>query len=387
MEKSFRQKQVELSFRRFRDFASDVFDSDFHTFDSRFDILVHHCENDEVMKIITSQLKEIDTNFQEWWERAQNTGGSMIGSKQLSLPIDERKRDALMYQLILKIQNKKINFAQFCMDYFGETNYNAMIVAFNDGILRPLIRSIIYKLEEISDEITRVLSKQQDVPTRMFLVYQDYSVNVGDGNVISAEVVGHKHDSSVNMGDGNVIQEAAIGEGAKFVKISEGEKQFNKAPGDIGLIETISKLLINHLGFWKTIFLDIIALLGGLFGIPIGLVSSFNIPSNSFTNAIPIGFLPRFPEYSSPILIGGFLSFIVFIIISDSIQYYRTSRCPNCGRDFALREYKPRKVHDVEAVDAVYRQEKRYKECRFCHDKFITNHFYEIPYKKSDSDD
>jgi hypothetical protein len=187
MEVSFTQKQVAGSFRRFNDFASDVFHSDFHTFDTRFDIFIHHCENDDVMKVVTSQLKGIDVHFKDWWERGQATGGSFAGSKEFHLPVDEIERDALLYQLILKIHNREIEFSNFCMDYFRDTNYDLMIQNFNSAILIILVRSIGYRLEEILEAIKTDLSDRQDVPITMLFVYQNNPIHIGNGNVFSGD--------------------------------------------------------------------------------------------------------------------------------------------------------------------------------------------------------
>jgi hypothetical protein len=198
---AFKQKSVEISFRKFNDYASDVIHSDYNTFDTRFNIFIHHCETDPIMKIITSQLKQMDVNFQQWWSEGHQTMGSMIGSAQFSLPLDETLRDALLYQLLLKIQSGEIKFVTFCMDFFGETNYNLLINSFNRAVFKPLVRSIGYKLEEISDSIATELQIKQEVPINMFYVYNDYTVTMGSDNEFGGDAV--------------------IGGGAAFVKKEE----------------------------------------------------------------------------------------------------------------------------------------------------------------------
>ena len=161
METYFKRKEVEISFRKFSDYASDVINSDFHTFSTRFKIFIHLCETDPVLKIITIQLKETDVGFQKWWENSQNTGGSMLGSKEINLPVDEDLRDALLYQLLLKFHSKEIDFMSYCLDYFGETNFDMMVHSFISAIFLPLVRSINYKLEEIAESIETELQPQE----------------------------------------------------------------------------------------------------------------------------------------------------------------------------------------------------------------------------------
>jgi len=161
---------------------------------------------------------------------------------------------------------------------------------------------------------------------------------------------------------------------------------YNVAPPNIRNIETIAKILINRLGKRGTIILDLITIIGTFLGIPIGFNSVLNTPSNAFTKNTIIEFIPKFPEFALIVLILGFLSFFAFLIITYALIYYQTSRCQNCGRDFALVEYKPRKRRDTDTFDAIHRQETQYTECRYCHDKKEFTDFFEFRKKKEQND-
>lgn len=196
----FDKKRVELSFRKFSDYASDVLSSNYHTFDTRFNILLNHCENDVIMSIISNQLKSIDAHFDEWWEKGMSTGGSFVGSKQFDLPVDETERDSLLYQFCLKINDRSLNFSRFCLDFFGATNFDEMVWAFNDAIVKPMVRSINYKLEEIMYDIKQNSESDQDIPIKFLYVYQDFSTLIN--------------------GDVEISGDGAIGEGSKIEKKS-----------------------------------------------------------------------------------------------------------------------------------------------------------------------
>ena len=148
-------KKIIHNIRRFSDLSFDLKMSNYNTFQTRFDSFVYFCENDDVMKIVSSGLKNADVHFDDWWNNGQNTnsGGPASGSKQFTLPFDDLEKDALLYQLILKIFERKIDFMQFCRDYFGETNYIGMIFEFKQAILNPLIRSMEYRLKELLIEL------------------------------------------------------------------------------------------------------------------------------------------------------------------------------------------------------------------------------------------
>lgn len=142
-------EKYKQSIRKFEDIRLELETSNSKTFQTRFDRFVYFCENDEILKVISSRLKENpNANFDDWWEKGQKTGGQMIGSKEFSLPFDEDERDAILYQLVLKIFEKKITLSRFCMDFFGTTNLNIMVYDFIGAVLEPLNRSIRYQLEE-----------------------------------------------------------------------------------------------------------------------------------------------------------------------------------------------------------------------------------------------
>lgn len=197
MPDKFDQKKVDISFRKFKDFASDVLSSDRNTFNTRFNIFLHYCENDEVLSIITKQLKNIDVHIDEWWEEGLKSGGSFSGSCEFKLPLDETERDALLYQFSLKINSKQISLQIFFLKFFGSSNYDEMVYVFNDAIIRPLERSIAYKLEEITYEVNKLYDGYQDIPTKVFYVYQDYSTIISGDVQIKGDGV---------IGDGSTIE-------------------------------------------------------------------------------------------------------------------------------------------------------------------------------------
>ncbi len=174
MSDGFNKKIIELSFRKFKDYSSDVIGSDHNTFDNRLNIFIYFCENDSVMKVITNQLKAIDTGFDEWWESINSSGGgSMIGTKNFNLPVDEEVRNALLYEFTIEINKEEIDLKRFAIDFFGKTNFNDMIGSFNDAVFYPMVRSIGYKIEEIMDSIEKEYKNMESIPEKVMFVYQN----------------------------------------------------------------------------------------------------------------------------------------------------------------------------------------------------------------------
>jgi hypothetical protein len=201
MEEKFDRKQVEISFRKFNDYAVYLLSSSYNLFNTRFNIFLNHCETDEVMSVICNQLKNTDVNVDEWYEKGRSTGGSFVGSCQFDLPVDETERDALLYKLCIKVNKREIDLFGFCIEFFGDGNFDAMVEEFKEAIVRPMVDSIGYKLEEITYEAEIELEKDDRyIPVNIFYVYQNYSTNVN--------------------GDINTKGDAAIGEGASIEKKS-----------------------------------------------------------------------------------------------------------------------------------------------------------------------
>lgn len=198
MEEKYERKKVELSFRRFNDFADDVLSSEYNTFDSYLNIFINHCENNEIMSIICSQLKYDMSILDKWW--SENDMGGFLGQtggKKLNLPIDENNRDALLYQICLKVNTREIDLLSFCIR-FTNCSPDEAVYFFNKIVLRPMVRSINYKLEEIMYDIETDLRNERYIPITVFNVYQDFSTTVN--------------------GDVNTEGDSAIGKGASIEK-------------------------------------------------------------------------------------------------------------------------------------------------------------------------
>lgn len=58
MNQKYDHKKIERSFRRFRDYSEDLLNSDYNTFSNNLNIFIDFCENDEIMRIISAQLKK-----------------------------------------------------------------------------------------------------------------------------------------------------------------------------------------------------------------------------------------------------------------------------------------------------------------------------------------
>lgn len=176
MNEMYDHKKIERAFRRFRDYSETLVNSNSKTFSNNLNIFINFCENDEIMHIISTQLKsKKNVEINRWYKDFQKTGGSFIGSKKYVLPTNEEDRISLLYKLLLKIHSNEIDFQRFCIDAYGKTNFNDMVWAFNDAISRPLIRDLGYRL----DDIIETTNNDLEVPVGKLVIIQtgDRSVN------------------------------------------------------------------------------------------------------------------------------------------------------------------------------------------------------------------
>jgi polyhydroxyalkanoate synthesis regulator phasin len=233
MNQIYDHKKIKRSFRRFRDYSEDLLDSNSKTFSNNLNIFINFCENDEIMRIVSAQLKSNkNVNINRWYSDFQKTGGALIGSKEYVLPTNEEDRISLLYLLLLKIHSDEISFQRFCMDAYGKTNFNEMIGAFNDAISRPLIRDLGYRL----DEIIETTNSDLEVPIGKLVIIQtgDRSINtIALGENIKQTVISQNSelDELVNKLCNEILNSGEIPEEEKedlMIDVDTIKKQLAK---------------------------------------------------------------------------------------------------------------------------------------------------------------
>jgi hypothetical protein len=236
MNQTYDHKKIEHSFRRFRDYSKDLLNSNSKTFSNILNIFIDFCENDEIMRIVSAQLKSnknVDIN--RWYSDLQKTGGLVIGSKDV-LPTNEEDRISLLYQLLSKIDSDEISFLGFCIVVYGKTNIktnvNEMALAFNDTFSRPLIRDLGYRL----DEIIKTTNSDVSVPLEKLIIIKtgDKSVNtIAIGENIKQTVISQSSelDELVNKLAYEILNSSEIPEEEKgdlMIDVDTIKKQLAK---------------------------------------------------------------------------------------------------------------------------------------------------------------
>lgn len=190
---TFSRREVTRSFRKFNDCVTDLFAAVFQTWGDAFTHLIHHCENDPVMRVVTEPLRaNTAVNAKEWYQKAVASRGSMVGSGRYTLPTDDDERTALLYHFLLLVETGEVDYFQFCITFYGTSKGQDAVATFNREIVQKFTREVSYRLAEVTSDIGDVA----EVPREAMLVFhyhantrQEHSMNF-HGPVQGANVAG-----------------------------------------------------------------------------------------------------------------------------------------------------------------------------------------------------
>ncbi len=174
---TFTQREVHRSFRKFNDLVDDLMSAKFQTWGNTMTRLVTHCETDPVMQVVTQPLKtDPRVNARKWWDDAVASVRGMVGSGDYTLPADDDERTALLYQVLLVLENENVDFSQFCISVYGHTNYQDMVDTFNRELVYKFTREVSYRLDEVAHDT----AGQQEISRDAIVVFHhhDYSTTI-----------------------------------------------------------------------------------------------------------------------------------------------------------------------------------------------------------------
>jgi hypothetical protein len=156
MTTQYRAGEIRRSLQRFSDFANDLLASDYNTFEDRLNLLISFCESDAVFANIHKQLMNFEAiDFDAWIKERFATMGGMSGSGELLFPTNLEARMSVMYQLLVAVRDKRIDWMQFGITFFAtdSTRYDEYIYTFNEAITRPLVRELSYRLRDMEESL------------------------------------------------------------------------------------------------------------------------------------------------------------------------------------------------------------------------------------------
>lgn len=193
--------EIRRSLQRFRDYSSDFINSDFNTFDDRFNLFISFCKSDKVFSVIHNQLISLpEKDFDEWYKNVSSSGGSVVGSGRLVFPVTIDDRISIMYRLLLKIHSGEIRVHGFWLKFFAvsSTRIEDQIFAFSDAVIQPLVRELEYKLVEIEENLPE--DNKEQVSSSIIQVINagnNFTQQIMQGNQNSQSVVQNKIDPKI----------------------------------------------------------------------------------------------------------------------------------------------------------------------------------------------
>jgi hypothetical protein len=122
----------------------------------------------------------------------------------------------LFYQLLLAINQGKIDWREFGLMAYGETHFPTMITSLNAEILRPFIRDAGYKLDEISEK----LENSERIDAQDLRVFQNYGVVVHGNMQGSMAATNH---SQIRQSSASYTDQSSLTKGIESLRGFLGE--------------------------------------------------------------------------------------------------------------------------------------------------------------------
>jgi len=198
----FTGQQVKLAFQKFRDISIDLQGSRYQTWNDNLRHLIAHCENDQVMKAVTTSLSvHPDVNFALWYQTFLASCRSMMGTNRYYLPTNDDQKTALLYQFLVEIASGNINVFTFCLQAYAKKNGQEAIDAFNAEIVTKFVRSVSYRINALDNELGD--ERQVDPSALTFINYGTYqavqggihSSVVAAGSTVSGNTIAYNQES------------------------------------------------------------------------------------------------------------------------------------------------------------------------------------------------
>ncbi|HPR42167.1 MAG TPA: hypothetical protein PK718_06435 [Candidatus Methanofastidiosa archaeon] len=186
-------EQFEASYKRYRDFLDNVLSANHKDFGQHLRIFLIFFENDIIFRPIAQQIKSHpNVNIDLWWQTAQKSTSSFVGSGDFVLPDDENERLSLLYQLCMAINTGKIQLNSIAMTLFYGRGYDEWVDKFNNHILKPMLKLLDYKIDEIEKILRKEHKRKEEINEQQYRRYINQSIyiygnsygNVATGNAV-----------------------------------------------------------------------------------------------------------------------------------------------------------------------------------------------------------
>lgn len=202
-EQGFKRRDVEHSFRAFKDLVDDLTIATSGTWSDVFTRLVHHCLHNRVMKVVTKSLRnEPSPAIVQWCNDCIQKG-------VVRLPTDERERLSRLFGLLVAVyhgvvdKSAEFDLLKFCWEALSTgMSYDEALSGFTEQIVVPFARDLGYRLDDILEDARE--EDENNVPFQVIYQHLGPSIQIG-GSADSASI-------SLSAGDITVTQISTIDE-------------------------------------------------------------------------------------------------------------------------------------------------------------------------------
>lgn len=221
--------QLSRSIQRFKDYAADFISADMNTYDDRSALFFDFCKTDPAMSVIHAQLTtNPDVDIEKWHSDALAKMTGWAGSAPLKFPTKIDDRISLMYQLLLAIEEERLNFKDFCIQFFvtGDNSYDSYIARLSEAVTQPLMRELEYKLDEILESLPNSGPKEPVPPATLQIIH-------ASGPVVQQLTIGNNNTQTATLTIGNPELARLIAELKSELQKASMDKDDREAAGQI----------------------------------------------------------------------------------------------------------------------------------------------------------
>ena len=135
--------RLSAALREFQDYADDVFQSRHATFQNALGRCMHSLEPGTPLgEVAARSLPTV--KFDEWYEAASSTLGSMVGSGTINWPAAKHERVALQLELLRRMASGTMDVLSYCHTFLYASSYHDDNVReFIDQVFRPFARDFL----------------------------------------------------------------------------------------------------------------------------------------------------------------------------------------------------------------------------------------------------
>ncbi|MDQ3636093.1 MAG: toll/interleukin-1 receptor domain-containing protein [Acidobacteriota bacterium] len=153
------KQEITNSIQDYKDRRDDLMHEDVNGFDHLVGRFLDFCENDSLLQIVMSPLKEKfeDESANQWWES---------GKQRYQIPDFPQDRDqelTLRYQILESIRENRekiFDFGEFC----NTSKFDEATESFRSIVLRPLMKELSRRIAEVANLATPEAREVQAVP-------------------------------------------------------------------------------------------------------------------------------------------------------------------------------------------------------------------------------